>query len=240
MTISSDEAFAQLVLLFEDKSDQELHEALMCTKGSLEDAIDLLLEATGPSDLENPIVLVSDNDADDSGKSKPSSPCKRNPFDVLKRQSKVPANALQKGQRVRRLSGNAIEKALPCQLFVDFLPSDLADALLEKMMKESQDWRVRRFSLFERGESLTLGVAWCQMLKFRWLKTSSRRIPQAFTWTKRGSPQILWCRMRTSLIGRESQATHRQIVRSLRNSLSPVTSLNITFNQNSPNGPSTS
>ncbi|KAJ3090142.1 hypothetical protein HK102_004573 [Quaeritorhiza haematococci] len=72
--------------------------------------------------------------------------------DPAKKQSKKkqPPKHSQQHPPKRLGSINDIRANLPCDLILDFLPQELSNMLLQRMLTEAQTWKTRRFVLFER------------------------------------------------------------------------------------------
>jgi hypothetical protein len=124
----NDDKLANLVSIFENATDAQIQSALNESKGDLENAIDLLLSpVTDDNPRKRKNVLM---DA----------------FQMLN----CPTTRIPFKSRMQLLPGD-ISNYLPCVLFPNFLPDLLAESLLNKLIDESSDWKVRSFSLFGRG-----------------------------------------------------------------------------------------
>ncbi|KAI9100973.1 hypothetical protein DFS34DRAFT_578036 [Phlyctochytrium arcticum] len=73
----------------------------------------------------------------------------KNAFDILRTSSSKPS-AWRTPLPPKTLTAQTIALHLPCELFLNFLPDDLAWNLLGRMVDEAQSWRVRKFVLFDR------------------------------------------------------------------------------------------
>ncbi|KAJ3158926.1 hypothetical protein HDU86_002095 [Geranomyces michiganensis] len=167
---SHDEALAQLLAVFDTQySESELLSALARRNGDVASAIDLLLlrkeppakrKRTAISDFFVPTHVEGPKRASASAPpetivAEPSAADTRqglrNAFDVLgKKDSEDDDDFGASGGPPIWLKPDNISSAVPCELFTNILPPDLADALLRVLLVEAASWRRREFVLFDR------------------------------------------------------------------------------------------
>ncbi|RKO92035.1 hypothetical protein BDK51DRAFT_44033 [Blyttiomyces helicus] len=151
----SSEAMAILFSVFDsEKSEEDLAAALEEAHGNVDLACDILL-APAPAtkkrtltDFFSPAAKRERRTTPDPPEASPPSPASakpvRNAFDTLLREgSRSGTAAGEPSLPPKVLTAADVSAHLPCEMFVDFLPRELADALLGRLLVDARSWKSR-------------------------------------------------------------------------------------------------
>ncbi|KAK5936895.1 hypothetical protein PMZ80_010833 [Knufia obscura] len=147
---STDEKLALLSSVFENTSQEMLLEALLTNDGSVERALDALLTrtSTGPSaspPRKTPNVLGIQSSLNFSRS--PSKPDSDDPFTSTPKS--VPRPLTKKGKTLYLYNPADIAAHTPCTILHNFLPSHLANDLLNELLPETSTFTSATFRLFD-------------------------------------------------------------------------------------------
>ncbi|KAJ3146039.1 hypothetical protein HDU89_006771 [Geranomyces variabilis] len=163
-----DAALAQLIAVFDSQfSESQLLAALARRRGDVANTIDLLLSQQDPPakrrrtaipDFFNPgpastrKAAASPLTESSVAQSSAAGLGLRNAFDLLgkKTSNDNDEDAGRSAGPPIWLRADTISSAVPCELFTNILPPDLADTLLRVLLTEATTWRRREFVLFDR------------------------------------------------------------------------------------------